>query len=75
MSDLKYSPLILRNMAEICAYMGVGPETVRRWVDQGAPIVVEGETRLRYSAEAAALFQWRLDMNRRRNPGAGRSGE
>lgn len=55
-----YTPKILRNMNEICAEMGVGKETVRAWIDQGAPICVEGsDARPRYSAEAAELQAWR----------------
>ncbi len=60
-----YAPRILRSLTEICAEMGVGQETVRRWVDEGAPIVVENEgTRSRYSTEVAALQGWRLEASR-----------
>ena len=55
-----YLPKILRTLTEICAEMGAGPETVRRWVQEGAPIAVEGEGVKRvYSAEAARLQAWR----------------
>lgn len=55
-----YQPKILRNMREICEEMGVGPFTVKKWVDEGAPIAVSGEkSRKRYSAESAKLQSWR----------------
>lgn len=57
-----YAPLVLRNMGEICEVMGVGHRTVRKWVEQGAPIAVEGENRRkRYSAEALSLQKWRME--------------
>lgn len=56
-----YVPKILRNLEEICATMGVGARTVRRWAGMGAPIAVEGSgVKIRYSAEAASLQAWRL---------------
>lgn len=61
-----YNPRVLRNLNEICAEMGVGKETVRQWLDQGAPIVVEREgARSRYSAELGALQAWRLAQSRK----------
>lgn len=55
-----YSPKILKNMIEICAELGVGKDTVRQWIDMGAPICVEGsESKPRYSAEARELQEWR----------------
>ncbi len=38
-----YVPRILRSLCEICAEMGVGQETARRWIDEGAPIARECE--------------------------------
>lgn len=58
-----YLPKILRSMSEICEEMGVGEKAVRGWVQQGAPIAVEGRgTRLRYSAEAGMLQTWRVHV-------------
>lgn len=58
-----YMPKILRSLCEICAEMGVGQETARRWIDDGAPIARECEGRkVRYSAEAASLQAWRLQQ-------------
>lgn len=57
---VSYTPRILRNMAEICEEMGVGPKTVKKWVEQGAPIAVEGDGRkVRYSSEMVRLQAWR----------------
>lgn len=62
-AQVAYVPKILRNMAEICEEMGVGPKTVKKWVEQGAPIAVEGDGRnTRYSAEVASLQIWRLKL-------------
>lgn len=61
-----YMPRILKNLTEICAEMGVGKDTVKEWIDMGAPIVVEQEGgRARYSAELAALHEWRLEQSRK----------
>lgn len=58
---IAYAPLILRSLIEICAAMGVGRETVLKWVDQGAPIAVEWQgSKPSYSCEAYALQAWRL---------------
>ena len=55
-----YLPKILRSMSEICEEMGVGQKAVRSWVQQGAPIAVEGTgSKTRYSAEAGMLQAWR----------------
>ena len=55
-----YEPRILRNLIEICRVMGVGKDTVRVWVSQGAHIIVEGCGRKqRYSAELMRLQLWR----------------
>lgn len=59
---IAYNPRILKSLTEICAEMGVGPDTVRDWVMKGAPIACEGAgSRARYSAEAAALQKWRQE--------------
>ena len=59
-AQVAYVPKILRNMAEICEEMGVGPKTVKKWVEQGAPIAVEGDGRkVRYSSEMVRLQTWR----------------
>lgn len=61
MSGIAYVPRILRTMAEICEAMGVGQKTVKKWVEQGAPIAVEGTgCKLVYSAESASLQAWRI---------------
>lgn len=58
---ITYTPRILRNMAEICETFGVGEKTVKAWAKQGAPIAVEGDgRRVRYSAEAVKLQEWRV---------------
>lgn len=58
-------PVVLRSLMEICVYMGVGPETVRRWLCEGAPIALEGSAgKSRYSCEASALQAWRLEKSR-----------
>ena len=57
---VSYTPKILKNMVEICEEMGVGPKTVKKWVEKGAPIAVEGEGRKRkYSSETVRLMMWR----------------
>ncbi len=59
-AQVVYVPKVLRNMAEICEAMGVGTKTVKKWVEQGAPIAVEGEGRkIRYSSEMVKLQAWR----------------
>lgn len=64
-AQVNYVPKILRNMAEICREMGVGEKMIRAWVEQGAPIAVEGQgKKLRYSAEVAALQSWRSGIMR-----------
>ena len=61
-----YSPRILRNMAEICEEFGVGVKTVKSWIKQGAPIVVEGKgSKTRYCSEVSSLLVWRLARFRR----------
>lgn len=58
--SIVYAPKILRNLEEICEEMGVSVKVVRRWVQEGAPIAVDGEgNKMRYSAEAARLQLWR----------------
>lgn len=55
-----YAPRILRSLAEIKETFGVGERQIKLWVQQGAPIAVEGEGRkVRYSAEAVRLQVWR----------------
>ena len=58
------APRILRTLDEICETFGVGRKTVRAWARRGAPIAVEGHgARTRYSAEAAALQDWRIQRH------------
>ena len=55
-----YQPKILRNMREICDEMGVCSKTVKKWVQLGAPIVIEGQgKKMRYSTETIQLQCWR----------------
>lgn len=55
-----YTPHILKTIGEICDAFGVGEKVVKQWAAAGAPIAVEGDrTRIRYSAEMAALQDWR----------------
>lgn len=61
-----YLPRVLRSLGEICESFGVGEGVVKQWAAAGAPIAVEGRgSRLRYSAEMAALQDWRAT---RRHP-------
>ena len=56
-----YIPKVLKSMTEICEAFGVGDSVVKQWAAAGAPIAVEGRgSRMRYSAEMAALQDWRL---------------
>lgn len=65
--NISYSPVILCGMREICEKMGVGPTVVKRWLEHGAPIAVEGDaSRTRYCAEASALMAWRLARTERK---------
>ena len=60
-----YTPKILRSLAEIKDVFGVGERRIKLWVQQGAPIAVEGEgNNVRYSAEAARLQVWREERER-----------
>ena len=60
MPTVVYAPRVLRSMAEICDALGVGPKTVKAWVEKGAPIAVEGEGgNSRYSADITRLQMWR----------------
>lgn len=55
-----YEPQLLRSMQEICTAFGVGQKTIRAWIQQGAPIAVEGQgRRARYSTELTRLQCWR----------------
>ncbi len=57
-----YSPKILTSLKQIRETFGVSVDTVREWAKDGAPIVVEGSSNgARYSAEVAALQEWRLE--------------
>ena len=51
-----YIPQLLFSRKEIRDAFQVGDDTVTRWIEQGAPIVVEGRgNNVRYCAEVAAL--------------------
>lgn len=57
---VSYTPKILRSLAEIKDVFGVGERRIKLWVQQGAPIAVEGEgSNVRYSAEVVRLQVWR----------------
>lgn len=59
-----YTPHILKTIGEICDAFGVGEKIVKQWAAAGAPIAVEGlGGRTRYSAEAAALQDWRIQRH------------
>lgn len=67
-----YAPALLRNLDEICRAFGVGEKQVKAWVEEGAPIAVEGEgVKTRYSAETTRLQLWR--EGRRRLPATPRA--
>lgn len=60
-----YIPQLLFSRKEIRDAFQVGDDTVTRWIEQGAPIVVEGRgNNVRYCAEVAALQAWRVVTNR-----------
>ena len=57
-----YHPKFLRNMREICEEMGVCSKTVKKWVKQGAPLVIEGQgKKTRYSTDTIHLQCWRVN--------------
>lgn len=59
-------PVFLKSLLEICAYMGVGKETVQQWIDRGAPIAIEYRGKQKqYSAEAVSLQYWRNENCRK----------
>lgn len=59
--DITYAPCIKTGLQNIADAMGVCRDTVRKWANQGAPIVVEGEGKnLFYMTEIAALWSWKL---------------
>lgn len=63
---IAYVPTPLRSLEEICRALGVGSKQVKDWVEEGAPIAIEGEgARTRYSAELARLQLWRESRDRR----------
>lgn len=53
------APMHLRNLSEICEMFGVGERTVKKWKEEGAPIVFDRK----YSAEYNALQKWRVEGN------------
>lgn len=55
------APMHLGNTRQICEAFGVGRETVRMWVKEGAPIYKEGK---RLVTEYNRLFEWRLKRER-----------
>lgn len=64
---IAYVPTPLRSLEEICRALGVGSKQVKDWVEEGAPIAIEGEgARTRYSAELARLQIWREVQGRKR---------
>ncbi|MBQ9407449.1 MAG: MerR family transcriptional regulator [Desulfovibrio sp.] len=58
---LVFEPHLLNSLTEICKTFEVSDRTVKRWADEGAPIVVEGkDAKRRYSAELMDLHYWRV---------------
>lgn len=58
---VSYHPVMLKSLAEICDTFGVGPERVRTWVQEGAPVAIEEDdrgNRVRYRAEMVRLYLW-----------------
>lgn len=54
-----YFPRILSSLDDIRHEFRVSKDTVRNWIEKGAPISVEGEgTTVRYSAEVGKLQTW-----------------
>lgn len=65
-SPIAYSPRMLVGLKNITSYFNVGQDTVYRWLDEGAPIIVEhSRGKPRYTAEAMLLYHWRLGRSRR----------
>lgn len=60
LKGLAYVPTMLNGMDEICDRLKVGKDTVRQWIEEGAPIIVEDcGKKKRYCAELAELHAWR----------------
>lgn len=58
---VSYIPTLLFGLGAIADAFRVSPERVKRWIEQGAPVVVDGEGgSRRYTAELAALQAWRV---------------
>ena len=61
---VSYIPTLLFGLGAIADAFRVSPERVKRWIEQGAPVVVDGEGgSRRYTAELAALQAWRVQMS------------
>lgn len=70
-STIAYMPTILSSKKAIAGVFGVSVKTVNKWIQLGAPIAVEGDASgARYSAEIAALQEWRLGIFHHDSKGA-----
>ena len=59
MGQVAYVPVILTSIKTISEAFGVSPATIKRWINDGAPIIVQGdESHRRYIAELADLYLW-----------------
>lgn len=59
-TQVSYEPKILCSLAAIKKVFCVRESTIKAWISDGAPIVVENEgKRKRYSTEALRLQVWR----------------
>lgn len=67
--DKSYCPVVMRNLEEIAAVMGVGKETVRRWHKEGAPIAmfIHPGGKPRYTANRDRLQEWLEIISRYEN--------
>lgn len=64
--EVSYTPCIRTGLTEIAKAMGVCRPTVKKWIEQGAPISMDGEGCNRiYMTEIAALWQWKLAHSRK----------
>jgi len=64
MQQPAYVPVILTSLDDIAKQFAVSKNTVKDWVKDGAPIVVNGNERnRRYTTELADLYIWFKSRN------------
>lgn len=63
-ATVSYQPTLLFGLKAIANTFRVSPKRVKLWIEQGAPIVVDGEGgSRRYTVELAALQAWRVQSS------------